>query len=123
MTFPSWISAAPALVTAGVMRLVAPVWSFGPQGDAGTSFLQSDWAKAAEPAARTISAAAIATIARSFMAGTPSRQCEGHAARRGADAGGILVQGPRPGQAAGRGRGPAHGAPTGPRGAARRLLG
>src|SRR5882672_5435762 len=46
-TLPSWISAAAALVTAGVTRLVAPVWSFGPHGEGGTIVLQSDWASAA----------------------------------------------------------------------------
>jgi hypothetical protein len=29
------------LVTASVTRLVAPVWSFGPQGEGGTSLVQS----------------------------------------------------------------------------------
>src|SRR5215467_3183891 len=47
MTLPSWISAAAALVTAGVTRLVAPVWSFGPQGEGGTTVLQSVWANTA----------------------------------------------------------------------------
>src|SRR5262245_10610780 len=46
-TFPSWISAAAALVTAGVTRLVAPVWSFGPHGEGGTTVLQSVWASTA----------------------------------------------------------------------------
>src|SRR5215470_1316947 len=46
-TLPSWISAAAALVTAGVTRLVAPVWSFGPHGEGGTTVLQSVWASAA----------------------------------------------------------------------------
>ena len=41
MTLPSWISAAAAFTTAGVTRLVAPVWSSGPNGDAGTIFEQS----------------------------------------------------------------------------------
>ena len=36
MTLPSWISAAAALVTAGVTRFVAPVWSVGPNGEAFT---------------------------------------------------------------------------------------
>src|SRR5215467_7598328 len=48
MTLPCWISAAAALVTADVTRLVAPVWSFGPHGEAGTRVLQSVWAKANE---------------------------------------------------------------------------
>src|SRR5205807_1088575 len=59
-------------VTAGVIRFVAPVWSFGPHGDAGTSVLQSVWACAAEPNVSTIRAAAAATIARGFIADTPS---------------------------------------------------
>src|SRR5229473_3100790 len=74
MTLPSLISAAAAFVTAGVMRFVAPVWSFGPQGDAGTRVLQSVWANAEEPRARSIRAAPTATIALGFMADTPSRQ-------------------------------------------------
>src|SRR6516225_10831539 len=41
VTTPVWISAAAALVTAGVTRLVAPVWSSGPNGDGLTSALQS----------------------------------------------------------------------------------
>src|SRR6266699_1244961 len=47
MTLPSLISAAAALVTAGVTRLLAPVWSFGPQGEGGTTLVQSVWASAA----------------------------------------------------------------------------
>src|SRR5437867_9131581 len=47
MTLPSLLSAAAALVTAGVTRLVAPVWSFGPHGEGGTIVLQSVWASAA----------------------------------------------------------------------------
>src|SRR5271165_3668570 len=46
MTLPSWISAAAAFVTAGVTRLVAPVWSSGPNGEASTRVLQSLWASA-----------------------------------------------------------------------------
>src|SRR2546422_7223357 len=46
-TLPSRISAAAALVTAGVTRLVAPVWSFGPHGEGGTTLVQSVWASAA----------------------------------------------------------------------------
>src|SRR3989475_11369914 len=46
-TLPSLISAAAALVTAGVTRLVAPVWSFGPHGEGGTTFVQSVCASAA----------------------------------------------------------------------------
>jgi len=41
VTTPVWISAAAALVTAGVTRLVAPVWSFGPKGEGATRALQS----------------------------------------------------------------------------------
>src|SRR5438093_10248008 len=48
MTLPSLISAAAALVTAGVTRLVAPVSSFGPHGEGGTMVLQSLWAAATE---------------------------------------------------------------------------
>jgi hypothetical protein len=44
VTLPVWISAAAALVTAGVMRLVAPVWSPAPKGETGTTFVQSLWA-------------------------------------------------------------------------------
>src|SRR5215510_4839837 len=58
-TLPSLISAAAALVTAGVTRLVAPVWSLGPHGEAGTILVQSDWASAA--GAHHISAANITT--------------------------------------------------------------
>src|SRR5438128_235485 len=47
MTLPSLISAAAALVTAGVTRLVAPVSSFGPHGEGGTIVLQSVWATTA----------------------------------------------------------------------------
>ena len=48
MTLPSLISAAAAFVTAGVTRLVAPVWSLGPHGEGGTMVLQSVCAMAAE---------------------------------------------------------------------------
>src|ERR1700746_4168180 len=41
VTVPVWISPAAALVTAGVTRLVAPVWSSGPNGEGLTSALQS----------------------------------------------------------------------------------
>ena len=53
MTLPSLISAAAALVTAGVTRLVAPVSSFGPHGEGGTIVLQSVWASAAGTDARS----------------------------------------------------------------------
>src|SRR5207245_4914463 len=59
-TLQSRISAAAALVTAGVTRLVAPVWSFGPHGEAGTRVLQSVWAIAA--GADALRAASITTI-------------------------------------------------------------
>src|SRR5437870_1925191 len=49
----SLISAAAALVTAGVTRLVAPVSSFGPHGEGGTIVLQSVWASAAGTDARS----------------------------------------------------------------------
>src|SRR2546427_13122822 len=58
ITCPSWISAAAAFVTAGVMRLVAPVSSLGPQGEGGTILLQSLWASATEVEAKTRKAAA-----------------------------------------------------------------
>src|SRR5947209_95350 len=53
VTLPSLISAAAALVTAGVTRLVAPVSSFGPHGEGGTIVLQSVWASAAGTDARS----------------------------------------------------------------------
>src|ERR1700730_19267207 len=46
VTVPVWISAAAALVTAGVTRLVAPVWSSLPKGEGGTILVQSLWARA-----------------------------------------------------------------------------
>src|ERR1700747_1555113 len=63
VTTPVWISAAAALVTAGVTGLVAPVWSSGPNGDGLTSALQS-----AAPAGADCTSsdrAAIPTIAAS----------------------------------------------------------
>src|SRR2546425_13199196 len=66
MTLPSWISAAAAFVTAGVTRLVAPVWSFGPQGEGGTSLVQSVWATAADVETRRRNPAA--SIETRFMA-------------------------------------------------------
>src|SRR5215468_1061656 len=48
VTTPVWISAAAALVTAGVTRLVAPVWSSGPNGDGLTRALQSAAAAGAD---------------------------------------------------------------------------
>src|ERR1700730_13216370 len=63
MTVPVWISAAAAFVTAGVTRLVAPVSSSGPNGDAFTRVLQSDCAKALpEPGSRASDVSATATI-------------------------------------------------------------
>src|SRR6476659_8974143 len=46
VTTPVWISAAAALVTCGVTRLVAPVWSSGPNGEGATTDLQSACASA-----------------------------------------------------------------------------
>src|SRR5215472_5424514 len=48
VTTPVWISAAAALVPAGVTRLVAPVWSSGPNGDGLTRALQSAAAAGAD---------------------------------------------------------------------------
>src|SRR5215831_18891698 len=50
VTTPVWISTAAALVTAGVTRLVAPVWSSGPNGDGLTRALQSAAAAGADGA-------------------------------------------------------------------------
>src|SRR6266850_1105649 len=72
MTLPVWISAAAAFVTAAVTRLVAPVWSLGPHGEAGTSFLQSVWANAADPSERKNSKTPAATSAVRAMIETPS---------------------------------------------------
>src|SRR5207244_2890352 len=65
---PSWISAAAALVTAGVTRLVAPVWSVGPNGEGATKFLHaaSPCANAGAASART--SARVAAIRTSLMA-------------------------------------------------------
>src|SRR5258708_19808074 len=76
MTLTVWISAAAAFVTAAVTRLVAPVWSLGPHGEAGTSFLQSVWAKAADPSEKNSKTPA-ATSAVRAMIETPFRS-EGH---------------------------------------------
>src|SRR5881409_1435822 len=77
-TLPSLISAAAALVTAGVTRLVAPVWSFGPHGEAGTSDLQSVWACAAgADAIRAASNTTITNRALRLMQRTPF-DGEGH---------------------------------------------
>src|SRR2546423_5377027 len=72
MTLPVWISAAAAFVTAAVTRFVAPVWSLGPHGEAGTSFLQSVWANAADPSERKNSKTPAATSAVRAMIETPS---------------------------------------------------
>src|ERR1700757_4118167 len=46
VTTPVWISAAAALVTAGVTRLVGRGWAAGPKGEAATTALQSACAEA-----------------------------------------------------------------------------
>src|SRR5678816_1261285 len=66
VTLPVWISAAAALVTAGVTRFVAPVWSVGPKGDGLTTDLQSLWANAAGPDDRAINARADINAARNM---------------------------------------------------------
>src|SRR2546427_7717989 len=71
ITLPSLISAPAAFVMAGVTRLVAPVWSVGPHGEGGTTFVQSVCAKANVPATSTIRTAA--TMAKRFMRGLLSR--------------------------------------------------
>src|SRR5258706_16198500 len=72
MTVPVWISAAAALVTAGVTRLVAPVWALGPHSDGGTILVQSLWATASDAGARRSSARAIGTSILGLMAAPPS---------------------------------------------------
>src|SRR5678816_903332 len=67
VTFPVWISAAAALVTAGVTRLVAPVWSFGPKGEALTTDLQSLCANATGLDDKAISARTDISAARSML--------------------------------------------------------
>src|SRR6185312_5960317 len=67
VTLPVWISAAAALVTAGVTRLVAPVWSFGPNGEGLTIDLQSLCANALGLVARPVSAKADSSAARSML--------------------------------------------------------
>src|SRR6266403_4669365 len=77
-TLPSLISAAAALVTAGVTRLVAPVWSFGPHGEAGTTLLQSVWASTAgADASRAASITMTTNRDLHLMRGTPF-DGEGH---------------------------------------------
>src|SRR5437762_11215152 len=71
-TLPSLISAAAAFVTAGVTRLVAPVWSFGPHGDGGTTLVQSVWASAGGALAiRSDSIRVARSSALSLWWGTP----------------------------------------------------
>src|SRR6185436_1258074 len=76
VTLPVWISAAAALVTAAVTRLVAPVWSFGPHGDGGTSFVQSVCAWAIEPSVTTASTTANVTSAFRIIMEPLSRRTE-----------------------------------------------
>src|SRR5260370_29442855 len=59
---PSWISAAAALVTAGVTRLVAPVWSVGPKGEGATRFLHAASPCANAGAARAKTSARAAAL-------------------------------------------------------------
>src|SRR2546426_2061846 len=68
MALPSWISAAAALVTAGVTRLVAPVWSVGPNGEGATKFLHAASPCANAGAARARTSARVAAIRTSLMA-------------------------------------------------------
>src|SRR4249920_3844974 len=67
VTLPVWISAAAALVTAGVTRLVAPVWSFGPHGEGLTIDLQSLCANAMGLDDKAITAKADISAARSMV--------------------------------------------------------
>src|SRR5262249_15527588 len=78
-TFPLWISAAAALVTASVTRLVAPVWSLGPQGEGGTSFVQSVCAETVEAIPKSAIAAHMTNSALGVM-GDSSRSVKGHCA-------------------------------------------
>src|SRR5215469_4298275 len=74
VTLPVWISAAAALVTAGVTRLVAPVWSSFPQGEALITLVQSSCAKADGENAITAAAADAAKNAlNTFMSSSPRR--------------------------------------------------
>src|ERR1700732_4021757 len=68
-TRPVWISAAAALVTAGGVRVVAPVWLCGPKGDAFTKVLQSLCARATFKLPKSANAdkMALATIEVNFM--------------------------------------------------------
>src|SRR5678816_396533 len=67
VTLPVWISAAAALVTAGVTRLVAPVWSFGPNGEALTTDLQSLCANATGLADKAANERTDISAARSML--------------------------------------------------------
>src|ERR1700757_682443 len=77
MTCPLWISAAAAFVTAGVMRLVAPVSSFGPKGDAFTRALQSAWASAPPHPPKNASKLSTATKRASNLMGSSLRSAPG----------------------------------------------
>ena len=70
------------------MRLVAPVWSFGPHGEAGTILLQSVWASAAgADASRAASITSTTIRGLRLMRRTPF-DGEGHMRGRNA---GMLV--------------------------------
>src|SRR6266542_3639747 len=71
VTLPVWISAAAALVTAAVTRLVAPVWSLGPHGDGGTSLVQSLCAPATDARPTTTTRRHAVNSALGFIDGTP----------------------------------------------------
>src|SRR5580765_7686730 len=67
VTLPVRISPAAALVTAGVTRLVAPVWSSGPNGEGLTIDLQSLCANAMGLVDKAISAKTDISAARSML--------------------------------------------------------
>src|SRR6185436_4896744 len=71
VTLPVWISAASALVTGGVTRLVAPVWSLGPHGEGFTIDLQSLCANATGLDDKAIRAKADISVARSMVETPP----------------------------------------------------
>src|SRR5215469_3891095 len=71
VTLPVWISAAAALVTAGVTRLVAPVWSSFPQGEALITLVQSSCAKADGEIAMTPKIVDAAASTFTFIASSP----------------------------------------------------
>src|SRR5262249_38123201 len=77
-TLPSWISAAAALVTAGVTRLVAPVWWFGPHGEGGTTVLQSVWASTAGAAPLRHASTAMTTNRNVRLMRSTPFDSEGH---------------------------------------------